>query len=442
MTPAPEKSTHSPQRRSDVGRTQSERVEVDVEPLFVLCVPRSGSTLLGRVLDVHSQLACPPEIELVRTFEEIRHTFEEAWPQDPPAAHSQAATLCRELADRTYGAYARENGKRRWVSKTLNAALSPDILLDYFPQARFLCLYRSCADTVASLFDASNTGYDRYGLESFVVKDIHNIYQALAAYWLDRSERIEAFESMHRERCHRVRYEEMVVDPHGTFIALFAFLGIAFESECLSPSVVFASNRRFPGGGGDYKIAYTNDFVTSSIGRGSTVPIHRISPDLRRQIDLMNGRLGYPSLGEFPNSAQQHGQSCQRRLAEIFGEQLPESLKAARQGKGPSPIEEAKIAIVLPDLKERWLIDTVSATVRQTDHQADFTVVTDSESFIRFVDGSYNIGTAIKDGRILVGTSHSPANAPIPADILLPYIDLIMSLVSPVPSATHSALRP
>jgi hypothetical protein len=34
------------------------------DPVFVLCMARSGSTLLRFLLDAHPELACPPETML------------------------------------------------------------------------------------------------------------------------------------------------------------------------------------------------------------------------------------------------------------------------------------------------------------------------------------------------------------------------------------------
>jgi hypothetical protein len=41
------------------------------DPLFVLCMARSGSTLLRFLLDAHPDLACPPETNLWMVCEKL-----------------------------------------------------------------------------------------------------------------------------------------------------------------------------------------------------------------------------------------------------------------------------------------------------------------------------------------------------------------------------------
>lgn len=41
------------------------------EPVFIICTPRTGSTLLRFILDTHSHIACPSETQLILLIEEL-----------------------------------------------------------------------------------------------------------------------------------------------------------------------------------------------------------------------------------------------------------------------------------------------------------------------------------------------------------------------------------
>src|SRR4051812_7811135 len=129
-------------------------------PGFVLCPARSGSTLLRLLLNGHPEIACPPETNLVEIFAKIGFTVASTSNTKGDAkatqiASDQATALCRDVAQQTLGAYAESRGKTMWVDKSLASVLYADVLAKVYPEGRFICLYRQCPDTVASLNEAS-----------------------------------------------------------------------------------------------------------------------------------------------------------------------------------------------------------------------------------------------------------------------------------------------
>ncbi len=217
---------------------------------------RSGTSVVRRVLDGHSRIACGPEAKL---WMDLYGTYRE-----DPLAHLRLFTTLRTLgADDDLlvtefgGAYVRvlerlagAQGKARWADKAPENVLHLDqwaqLLDGPFP---FVHCVRDPRDVLASALEA---GF-RYTLPS----DLDELIAVHAAF-LDAGLRREADAPDHT---FRVRYEDLVEDPPAVVAALMAFLGETFEPEALDLS-------RAPGNGlEDPKISGRGAIDEDSVGR-------------------------------------------------------------------------------------------------------------------------------------------------------------------------------
>lgn len=85
--------------------------------------------------------------------------------------------------------------------------------MQIYPRARFVCLYRHPMDVIRSGLDACPWGLTGYGFDPYIGSSPGNAVLALARYWLDNAAAIAQVEEKHPERCHRIRYEDLVDDP-------------------------------------------------------------------------------------------------------------------------------------------------------------------------------------------------------------------------------------
>ncbi len=268
------------------------------EPVFVLCMGRSGSTLLRFLLDAHPGLACPPETNLPAMCGQLAVVWSliegaplsETRGDTPPVIPPGAIAGIRDTMDRMTGAYLARRDRRRFADKSLGSARFADLLVQVYPQARFLCLYRYPMDVIASGLDASPWGLNGYGFDSYICDSPGNAVLALARYWLDHASMIAGVEERHPGRCYRVRYEDMVSAPEDVAQDIYAFLG-----EAPAPG---ASQRCFSGereqfGPGDHKIWATSRISGDSVGKGEAVPVGLIPPPMLASINDLAGRLGY-----------------------------------------------------------------------------------------------------------------------------------------------------
>jgi protein-tyrosine sulfotransferase len=265
-------------------------------PIFVLCAPRTGSTLLRYVLDNHPSVACPPETNLAGFFARLTDAVTKL--EQPlrlaGTFNRETEELCRYFADRINGVYARNNGASRWADKSLTSAFHAPLLKRLYPEAQFICLYRDARDTMASLLEASPFGFGHFGLEPYARNNVTNLLEACGQLWCDVVSLMIDFERHNRQVAIRVRYEDLVRRPKVTTRRIFRFLELPYSDDILDPKALFA--RRNRSGCGDFKIHYSTTFDAQSIGRGTTLPVEVIDERVRERINALQHTLRYSSL--------------------------------------------------------------------------------------------------------------------------------------------------
>jgi hypothetical protein len=268
------------------------------DPVFVLCMGRSGSTLLRFLLDAHPELACPPETSLPALCAQLAVVWSliEGAPlaaergDAPPQVPDAAVKGIRRMLDEMTGSYLDRRGKRLFCDKSLGSARSADLLAQIYPRARFLCLYRHPMDMIRSGLEACPFGLNGYGFDQYIVGSPGNAVLALARYWLDNATMIAAAEEAHPEMCHRIRYEDMVENPEGVMRDVYAFIGVG-PAPGAAQACFSGERERF--GPADHKIWATSSVRGDSVGRGESVPAGLIPPQVTAAINELTGKLGY-----------------------------------------------------------------------------------------------------------------------------------------------------
>jgi Sulfotransferase family len=274
-----------------------------LDPVFVLCMGRSGSTLLRLVLDTHPDLACPPETNIPGLCAQLAVVWSliEGAPLSlqrgdaPPAIPDAAIAGIRQTMDLMTVPYLARRGKRLYCDKSLGTAAYAELLTRIYPGARFICLFRHPMDMISSGLEACPWGLNGYGFDPYIAGSPGNAVMALARYWNDQASAITAAEDKYPERCHRVRYEDMARDPEQVAAAIFRFLGVG-QVPGIAQAVFASDHERF--GPADHKIWHTSAISLDSVGRGDSVPVGLIPPPVLESINEMLDRLGYTAVDE------------------------------------------------------------------------------------------------------------------------------------------------
>jgi len=282
-----------PEGGTDLKEVRNQVTTSASHPLFVLCGPRRGSTLLRYILDTHSQIASPGEVELgslcARLEDVIRWTQPGAVSLTEPTDLSLAQT--REIVGRIMGSYAARSGKRIWCDKSIDNLHHLDLLPRVFPDARFICLYRDSLDVVYSCLECSRQGFMEE-LAPYAARRLDNLITAMIAAWIDHTGVVLEFEQQFPERCFRIRYEDLVSAPEDSLRPLLAFIGVEWEYGLLD--AVF-STQHDPGGG-DQKIEFSRRIDASRVGSGQRLYLAEVPEDRRRKVDELSAKLSYPPL--------------------------------------------------------------------------------------------------------------------------------------------------
>ncbi|MBO0833986.1 MAG: sulfotransferase, partial [Actinobacteria bacterium] len=248
-------------------------------------------------------LACPPETNVPALCGQLATVWSliEGAPlsanrgDEPPDIPDAAIAGVRETMDRMTGSYLARRGKKRYCDKSLGTARFSYLMQRIWPRTKFICLFRHPMDVIASGMEACPWGLNGYGFDPYIAETPGNSVHALAHFWVDNAATILTAEQQFAERCHRVRYEDMVADPQAVADRLFKFLDVDLVPG-IAEACFAAERERF--GPADYKIWHTSQITDDSVGRGWTIPAGLIGPQIRAGINELCGKLGYLPVDE------------------------------------------------------------------------------------------------------------------------------------------------
>lgn len=204
------------------------------DPIFVVGMPRSGSTLLEQILASHSMVEGTRELPDMPII--AREVVFGKNPESEPDYPNPVATLgkadCEAFANRYLQQTAgfRPLGKPRFVDKMLGNFGHIGLIHLMFPRATIIDARRSplanCFSCFKQLFARGLTfTYD---------------LQELGQYYRDYCELMDHMDTVLPGRVHRVHYEQLVADPEKVIRQLLNHCGLPFEAGCLR----FYENRR------------------------------------------------------------------------------------------------------------------------------------------------------------------------------------------------------
>lgn len=194
--------------------------------VYLLGLPRSGTTLLSVLLNQHPRVHCPSEPWLMLALEAIGRTPD----TDPADAavlyHAMEEFLSDEMhidAARVYARHAynsklAESGKTIFVDKTPRYYLILPFIQRVFPKARYVLLLRNPMDVAASMKQAW-----RFDLKH----EFEHKQDALGSVDLNLGLRhLMTFACNPAHPAFFVRYEELVREPLRQMTSVFQFLGL------------------------------------------------------------------------------------------------------------------------------------------------------------------------------------------------------------------------
>jgi tetratricopeptide (TPR) repeat protein len=196
----------------------------DPSPIFIVGLPRSGSTLVEQILSSHPAVEGTMELPNIPAYvAELQHlnARQDAYPDSLAAAPAAVLTaLGRRYLRETA---ALRSGRRHFTDKLPNNFVHVGLIHAILPHATIIDVRRHPMDACLSCFKqyfaaGQSFTYDLEGLGRY-----YRSYLALMDHW----------DAVLPGKVLHVSYEELVREPHDQIRRLLAHCGLEFDARCL-----------------------------------------------------------------------------------------------------------------------------------------------------------------------------------------------------------------
>ncbi|HEX7858539.1 MAG TPA: sulfotransferase [Sphingobium sp.] len=198
------------------------------DPIFIVGLPRSGSTLVEQILASHSQVEGTMELpEMMIIASRLQSRIEEGEFSDFRAlitslSPADRLRLGEEYVERTRA--HRKTDRPHFIDKMPNNWQHVGLIRLILPQAKIVDARRH---PVGCCFSAWKQHFARGQTFTYDLSDV-------GRYYRDYVGLMAAFDTEMPGSVHRVIYERMVADTEGEITRLLKYLDLPFEEACLS----------------------------------------------------------------------------------------------------------------------------------------------------------------------------------------------------------------
>ena len=195
-------------------------------PVFIVGMPRSGTSLVEQIFSSHSQAEGAGEQEFMPRMilnirdKEAHHPYPQVMERldgnGPKIYHSLGNYYLKQLKEIAPSA-------RYICDKLPHNFLYVGAIRRIFPQAKVIYCQRNPMDVCWSIFTKSFDGIHNFSYRQEDIASHYRFHEQLMQHW--------------QETCpgfiHTAVYESMIDDPEGEIRKLLAFCGMPFEEQCL-----------------------------------------------------------------------------------------------------------------------------------------------------------------------------------------------------------------
>jgi protein-tyrosine sulfotransferase len=269
-------------------------------PIFVIGVPRSGTTLLRTMLDSHPNIAAGPETpwlcahqpRSIGALVEYLCGDPHGYVANFGGTRAEVVASARLMVDALLSGYAARRGKGRWAEKTPDNLLHLAFLAELFPDARFIHLRREALDVAMS---TSVVAEHRKGISERHEKrlalgpgaEVDNTPLAAALRRTMWERRIEA--GLAGRQAITVDYEVLVREPEAAMRRVLEFVGEPFDRAVLD----YAASQH------DWPAWEWGSADVAHLGKGGGITAERVGRAARElsavDLDILGPFAGRPA---------------------------------------------------------------------------------------------------------------------------------------------------
>jgi len=213
-------------------------------PIFILGCDRSGTSLLRRILDSHSKIACPTETKFIYQFVKVYETCQSvAGLRSMGFSDDDILNRMKTFISGFLDEYSKQNKKIRWAEKTthnVNCLFTIDKIFSQTPL--YLAIVRHGLDVAYSMTKVTH--------HPFTVLEKYRYDQADTAvaairHWNVMNRKIIDFAGHAEKRLLWIKYEHLTQHPEDTLNKVFDFIREPFEKQVLDYNQKNHNNSRW-----------------------------------------------------------------------------------------------------------------------------------------------------------------------------------------------------
>ena len=194
-----------------------DKSEKNLIPIFIVGLPRSGTTLVEQIISSHSQVTGAGELSFVFKFgQSIATDFSKLSSEDLAKFRHEYLTELMKVS----------KGNKIVTDKMPHNFLYIGLIVSAFPEAKIVHVKRDpaavCWANYKQYFTSKDLGYC-YALDDII--SYHGLYENLMELW----------ESSLGKKIYNLDYELLTVNQENETRNLIEFLGLDWDEKCLSP---------------------------------------------------------------------------------------------------------------------------------------------------------------------------------------------------------------
>ena len=230
----------------------------ELKPIFILGMPRSGTTLVEQIVSSHSEVTGAGELDYIDSFGESIARGKIKPSIDVISNFQKNYIKALKI---------KSNGKSIITDKMPQNFLYIGLIFSAFPDAKVIHVNRDPAATCWSnykhYFTSEGLGY-AYDVDDIV--RYFGLYKDLMQFWRNH----------YKDRIYELNYDNLTINQEQETRSLIEYLELKWESECLSPQ----KNKR------SVRTA-SQQQVRQKVYQGSSKQWHKFEPFLNGKLDRL-----------------------------------------------------------------------------------------------------------------------------------------------------------
>jgi tetratricopeptide (TPR) repeat protein len=211
--------------RAQVESMRSRYASASDKPLFIVGMPRSGTTLLEQMLAAHSRVEAGGELSTMLNVAARSKGLSVSGADYPHAVRDLDAAALRRLADFYLERLERISASAARVTDKLPFNfMHVGLIAALFPRAAIVHCRRDPLDTCVSCYFTSFSEQIRFASDQATLGAYYRHYERLMEHW----------RAVVPETLLDVRYEELVADTERRLREVLAHCGLEWEPGCLA----------------------------------------------------------------------------------------------------------------------------------------------------------------------------------------------------------------